>query len=52
MAASSRGNKDALEQALLILRELHVAEHGIAEDVVLKQVENALNNAAKAKIPL
>jgi hypothetical protein len=52
MAASSRGNKDALEQALLLLRDLHVAEHGIAEDVVLKQVENALNNAAKAKIPL
>jgi hypothetical protein len=45
-------SNDALEQASILLRDLHVAEHGIAEDVVLKQVEDALNKAATAKIPL
>jgi hypothetical protein len=45
-------SNDALEQALLLLRDLHVAGQSIAEDAVLKQVEDALDKAAKAKVPL
>ncbi len=39
----------ALEQALLLLRDLHFAGQTIAGDIVLKQVEDALDKAAKAK---
>ena len=42
-------SNEALEQALLLLRDLHLAGNGMAEDAVLKQVEVALDKAAKAK---
>jgi hypothetical protein len=45
-------SNDALEQALLLLRDLYFAGHSIAEEAVLQQVEDALDKAAKAKIPL
>jgi hypothetical protein len=45
-------SNDALEQALLLLRDLYFAGHSSSEEVVLKQVEDALDKAAKAKIPL
>jgi hypothetical protein len=42
-------SNDALEQALLLLRDLHFARRSISEDIVLQQVEDALEKAAKAK---
>jgi hypothetical protein len=38
-----------VEEALLLLRDLHLGRHTTDEPVVLKQVEDALNKAAKAK---
>jgi hypothetical protein len=38
-------NNKALEEALLLLRDLHFARQGMAEDVVLKMVEDALAKA-------
>jgi hypothetical protein len=42
-------SNDALEEALLLLRDLHLGWHTTDEAVVLKQVEDALDKAAKAK---
>jgi hypothetical protein len=42
-------SNDALEEALLLLRDLHMGRHTTDEAVVLKQVEHALEKAAKAK---
>jgi hypothetical protein len=36
---------NALEEALLLLRDLHFARRSLAEDVVLKMVEDALAKA-------
>jgi hypothetical protein len=38
-----------VEEALPLLRDLHLGRHTTDEPVVLKQVEDALNKAAKAK---
>lgn len=40
---------DALEEALLLLRDLYFSRTSLAEDVVLKRVEEALDKAAAAK---
>jgi hypothetical protein len=42
-------SNDALEGALVLLRELYMAPEKEAEDVVLKRVEDALSKAAAAK---
>jgi hypothetical protein len=42
-------SNDALEEALLLLRDLYSGRTGVAEDVVLKRVEEALCKAAMAK---
>jgi hypothetical protein len=42
-------SNDALEEALLILRDLYLGRQTTAEAVILKQVEDALDQAAKAK---
>jgi hypothetical protein len=42
-------SNDAMEQALLLLRDFHLGRTGFAEDVVLSQVEEALDKAARAK---
>jgi hypothetical protein len=38
-----------VEEALLLLRDLHLGRRTADEGVVLKQVEDALNKPAKAK---
>jgi hypothetical protein len=38
-----------LEEALLLLRDLYLSENRLAEDSVLKRVEEALDKAATAK---
>jgi hypothetical protein len=40
---------DALEEALLLLRDLYFSRTTLAEEVVLKRVEEALDKAAAAK---
>ena len=40
---------DALEEALLLLRDLYFSRTSVAEEVVLKRVEEALDKAAAAK---
>ena len=42
-------SNEALEEALLLLRDLHLARQSVGEDVVLKKVDDALNKAANAK---
>jgi hypothetical protein len=42
-------SNDALEVALSLLRNLHFARHGLSEDAVVRQVEDAPSKAAKAK---
>jgi len=42
-------SNDALEDALLLLRDLYFSRNGVAEDAVLKRVEEALDKAAIAK---
>jgi hypothetical protein len=42
-------SNDALEEALLLLRDLYLSRNGFAEDVVLQRVEKALGKAARAK---
>jgi hypothetical protein len=42
-------SNDALEEALLLLRDLYLGRQTTAEAVILKQVEDALDQAAKAK---
>lgn len=42
-------SNDALEGALLLLRDLHLGGDDVAEEIVLKRVEDALDQAAKAK---
>jgi hypothetical protein len=42
-------SNDALEAALSLLRDLYLARRNFPEDTVLRQVEDALNKAAKAK---
>lgn len=44
-------SNDALEAAIAVLMDLYLARHGVREDAVLRQVEDALNRAAKAKSP-
>jgi hypothetical protein len=41
-------SNDALEDALLLLRDLYLARSCVAEGVVLKQVDEALDKAATA----
>jgi hypothetical protein len=42
-------SNDALEDALLLLRDLYFSRTSLAEEVVLKRVEEALDKAATAK---
>jgi hypothetical protein len=42
-------SNDALEEALLLLRDLQLGRHTTDEAVVLKPVDDALDKAAKAK---
>jgi hypothetical protein len=42
-------SNDALEKALLLLRDLHLGRHTTDEAVVLRKVEDALDKAAKAQ---
>jgi hypothetical protein len=42
-------SNDALEKALLLLRDLHLGRETLADDVVLHRVEDALDKAARAK---
>ena len=42
-------SNDALEEALLLLRDLYCSRNGLVEEVVLKRVEEALGKAAGAK---
>jgi hypothetical protein len=42
-------SNDALEEALLLLRDLYLSRNSLAEDAVLKRVEEALDKAATAK---
>jgi hypothetical protein len=42
-------SNDALERALLLLKDLHFARRSISEDVVLELVNDALDKAARAK---
>jgi hypothetical protein len=44
-------SNEALEVALTLLMDLDLARHGVPEDAVLRQVEDALNRAARAKSP-
>jgi hypothetical protein len=43
-------SNDALEEALLLMRDLYFSRASLAEEVVLKRVEEALDKAATAKI--
>jgi hypothetical protein len=42
-------SNDALEEALLLLRDLYLSRSSLTEDAVLKRVEEALDKAATAK---
>jgi hypothetical protein len=42
-------SNDALEEALLLLRNLHLGRHTTDEAVVLKQVEDALEQSYKGE---
>jgi hypothetical protein len=42
-------SNDALEEALLLLRDLYLGRQTTVEAVILTQVEDALDQAAKAK---
>jgi hypothetical protein len=42
-------SNDALEAALALLRDLYLARHSVPAGIVLRQVEDALNQAARAK---
>jgi hypothetical protein len=42
-------SNDALEQALRLLRDFHLGRTEFAEDLVLGQVEEALDKATRAK---
>jgi hypothetical protein len=42
-------SNDALEEALRLLRDLYFSRTSLAEEVVLKRVEEALDRAATAK---
>jgi hypothetical protein len=42
-------SNDALEEALLLLRDLYWSGNSSVEEVVLKRVEEALGKAARAK---
>jgi hypothetical protein len=42
-------SNDALEEALLLLRDLYWSRSSLVEEVVLKRVEEALGKAAGAK---
>ena len=42
-------SNDALEEALLLLKRLYFSRTSLAEEVVLKRVDEALDKAAKAK---
>jgi hypothetical protein len=42
-------SNDALEAALSLLRDMYFARRSFPEDTILRQVEDALNKAAKAK---
>jgi hypothetical protein len=42
-------SNEALEEALLLLRDLHFARQSVAEEVVLERVQDALNKAASVK---
>jgi hypothetical protein len=42
-------SNDALEAALSLLRDHYLTRHGLPESAVLKQVEDALSKAVKAK---
>jgi hypothetical protein len=42
-------SNDALEEALLLLRDLYFSRSSFAEEVVLKRVEEAFDKAATAK---
>jgi hypothetical protein len=42
-------SNDALEEALLLLRDLYFSRGSFSEEVVLKRVEEALDKAAMAK---
>jgi hypothetical protein len=42
-------SSDALEEALLLLRDLYLSRNNLTEDAVLKRVEEALDKAATAK---
>lgn len=44
-------SNEALEVALTLLMDLDWARHGVPEDAVLRQVEDALNRAGRAKSP-
>jgi hypothetical protein len=41
-------SNEALQEALLLLRDLHFARQSVAEEVVLEKVQDALNKAANA----
>jgi hypothetical protein len=43
-------SNEALEEALLLLRDLHFARQSVAEAVVLKKVDDALSKASAAKV--
>jgi hypothetical protein len=43
-------SNDALEEALLLLRDLHLERQSVADAVVLKKVDDALSKAAYAKV--
>jgi hypothetical protein len=42
-------SNDALEEALLLLRDLYLSRNSLTEDAVLKRVEEALDKALIAK---
>jgi hypothetical protein len=42
-------SNDSLEEALLLLKGLYLSRSSLAEEVVLKRVDEALDKAAKAK---
>jgi hypothetical protein len=42
-------SNDALEEALLLMKDLYFSRTSLAEEVVLKRVEEALHKAATAK---
>jgi hypothetical protein len=44
-------SNDALEDALLLLKDLYFSQTSLAEEVVIRRVEDALGKAARAKRP-